>query len=90
MRILHDRLGRSERAAAESLGCLAVFDNADPKLAQLIRTATSGRGIDVILDTSAGAHLSDDLAALATGGRIGFLASFRPPGARNYRYPCGP
>jgi NADPH:quinone reductase-like Zn-dependent oxidoreductase len=64
-----------KRAAAESVGCRAVFDYADPKLAQLIRTATSGRGIDMILDTSAGAHLSDDLAALATGGRIAFLSA---------------
>ncbi len=63
-----------KRAAALGLGCRAVFDYADPDLADQIRAATAKRGVDCILDTSAGAHIAQDLAALAMGGRIAFLS----------------
>lgn len=64
-----------KRAAALALGCTAVFDYRDPELAKAIRAATSDRGIDAILDTSAGLHLDQDFAALAPGGRISFLSA---------------
>ena len=66
-----------KRAAALALGCSAAFDYTDPDLSRLIHAATAGRGVDLILDTSAGAHIAQDLAALAPGGRIAFLS----PGA---------
>jgi NADPH:quinone reductase len=73
-----------KREAARALGCSAVFDYAAPDLAKQILSATGGRGIDTILDTSAGAHLADDLAALAPGGRISHLSA---GGGRNLDLP---
>ncbi|MGX9943192.1 zinc-binding dehydrogenase [Bradyrhizobium denitrificans] len=68
--------GTSEkRDAARALGCKAVFDYAAPDLAAQILAATAERGVDTILDTSAGAHLANDLAALAPGGRISHLSA---------------
>ncbi|WP_316236863.1 NAD(P)H-quinone oxidoreductase [Bradyrhizobium sp. SZCCHNR1015] len=64
-----------KRALALGLGCSAVFDYADPDLAEQIRAATGTRGVDCILDTSAGAHIAQDLAALAMGGRIAQLSA---------------
>ncbi|WP_316165271.1 MULTISPECIES: NAD(P)H-quinone oxidoreductase [unclassified Bradyrhizobium] len=64
-----------KRAVARGLGARAVFDYADPDLAEQVRAATNGRGVDCILDTSAGAHIMQDLAALAAGGRIAFLSA---------------
>lgn len=64
-----------KRALALRLGCSAVFDYADPDLAEQIRAATGTRGVDCILDTSAGAHIAQDLAALAMGGRIAQLSA---------------
>lgn len=65
----------AKRDAALKLGCRAVFDYADFGLAEQIRMSTAGRGVDLILDTSAGAHLDQDIAALAPGGRIAFLSA---------------
>jgi NADPH:quinone reductase len=73
-----------KREAARALGCSAVFDYAAPDLAKQILSATGGRGIDTILDTSAGAHLADDLVALAPGGRISHLSA---GGGRNLDLP---
>ncbi len=64
-----------KRRAALSLGCTAAFDYAAPDLARQILAATADRGVDVILDTSAGAHLTDDLSVLAPGGRISHLSA---------------
>lgn len=64
-----------KRNAALALGCKAAFDYAAPDLARQILSVTDHRGIDVILDTSAGAHLMDDLAVLAPGGRISHLSA---------------
>jgi len=64
-----------KRAAALGLGCRAVLDYADPDLSERVRAATDGRGVDCVLDTSAGAHIAQDLAALAPGGRIAFLSA---------------
>src|SRR5262249_12349875 len=50
-------------------------DYADPGLAEKIRSATDGRGVDLILDMSAGAHITQDLVAIAPGGRISFLSA---------------
>jgi putative PIG3 family NAD(P)H quinone oxidoreductase len=64
-----------KREVARSLGCRAVFDYAAPDLSDQILAATDGRGVDTVLDTSAGAHLADDLEALAPGGRISHLSA---------------
>jgi len=65
----------AKRNAAVALGCRAAFDYSDPHLSDLVRSATAGRGVDMILDTSAGAHIIQDLASLAQGGRIAFLSA---------------
>ncbi|MBI1200962.1 MAG: zinc-binding dehydrogenase [Rhodopseudomonas sp.] len=64
-----------KRRAAADLGCAATFDYNDPDLAEKVKAATDGRGIDTLLDTSAGAHLEADLAMLAMGGRIAHLSA---------------
>lgn len=64
-----------KRIAAQELGARAAFNYRDPDLARQVRAATGDAGIDVILDMSAGAHLSADLDMLAHGGRITHLSS---------------
>jgi len=64
-----------KRELAIRLGYRAAFDYADRNLSDYVREATAGKGVDVILDTSGGAHLSGDLQSLARGGRISFLSA---------------
>ncbi len=64
-----------KRDAASRFGCTAAFDYNDPDLAKKIMTATGQRGVDAILDMSAGAHIDADLAMIATGGRISHLSA---------------
>ena len=65
----------SKRAAALGFGARAAFDYNDADLAAQVKAATGGRGVDVILDVSAGAHLAADLEMLAPDGRIGHLSA---------------
>ena len=62
-------------AAALGFGARAAFDYKDAGLAGQVKAATGGRGVDVILDVSAGAHLAADLEMLAPDGRIGHLSA---------------
>ena len=64
-----------KRAAALGFGARAAFDYKDADLARQVKAATGGRGVDVILDVSAGAHLAADLEMLAPDGRIGHLSA---------------
>lgn len=64
-----------KRDAALRFGCVAAFDYNDPELAQQVMAATNNRGIDSILDMSAGAHINSDLAMIAMGGRISHLSA---------------
>jgi len=65
----------AKRAAALGFGARAAFDYNDAGLAAQVKAATGGRGVDVILDVSAGAHLAADLEMLAPDGRIGHLSA---------------
>lgn len=65
----------AKRQAALDLGCTAVFDYADPDLGRKIYDATGNKGVDLLLDSSAGAHIIQDMKALAPGGRISFLSA---------------
>ena len=65
----------SKRAAALGFGARAAFDYKDAGLAAQVKAATNGRGVDVILDLSAGAHVAADLEMLAPDGRIGHLSA---------------
>lgn len=73
-----------KRAAALQLGAVAAVDYNASDLADRIRAATGGRGIDTLLDTSSGAHIADDLAVLAPGGRISHLS---PGGGKSLAVP---
>jgi len=64
-----------KRNAALGFGYDAVFDYNDPDLAGQVKRATGGRGVDTILDMSAGAHLEADLAMIASDGRIAHLSA---------------
>ena len=64
-----------KRNAALGFGCAAAFDYNDPDLPSRVRHATGGRGIDAILDMSAGAHIESDLAMIAQDGRIAHLSA---------------
>ena len=74
----------SKRMAALAFGARAAFDYNDPGLAQEVKAATNGHGVNVILDMSAGAHLAADLEMLAPDGRIGHLA---PGGGKDLAIP---
>ena len=62
-------------AAAMRFGARAAFNYHEAGLADQVKAATGGHGVDVILDVSAGAHLAADIAMLAVGGRIGHLSA---------------
>ncbi|MDO8877849.1 MAG: NAD(P)H-quinone oxidoreductase [Pseudolabrys sp.] len=64
-----------KRNAALGFGCVAAFDYNDPDLPSRVRRAAGGRGIDAILDMSAGAHIDSDLAMIAQDGRIAHLSA---------------
>lgn len=64
-----------KRKAALAFGYDAVFDYNAPDLPAQIRHATGGRGVDTILDMSAGAHVAADLAMIANDGRIAHLSA---------------
>lgn len=74
----------AKRDAAVRLGAVAALDYADPDLAAHVLAATGQRGVNAILDMSAGAHFQDDLAMLAADGRIAFLSA---GGARELSIP---
>lgn len=68
--------GTAEKlAAALQFGARAAFDYNHPQLAARVLEATGQRGVDTILDMSAGAHIKDDLAMLAADGRMAFLSA---------------
>jgi NADPH:quinone reductase len=64
----------AKRNAALELGATAAFDYADEALAKRIKSAVGEKGIDAILDMSAGAHIEQDMQILAPDGRISFLS----------------
>ncbi|MGM4886068.1 NAD(P)H-quinone oxidoreductase [Tardiphaga sp. 604_B6_N1_1] len=65
----------AKRQAAVAFGAAAAFDYNDVGMAHAVLEATGDRGVDCILDMSAGAHLQSDLRMLAPGGRISFLSA---------------
>jgi len=64
-----------KRDAALRFGCTAAFGYNDPDLAKHVMAATGNRGVDTILDMSAGAHVDADLAMIAFGGRVSHLSA---------------
>ncbi len=73
--------GSEEKCArCVKLGADAAFDYREGDFAQKVLEATSGRGVDVILDHIGGRYLDANLRSLATGGRqvtIGLMGGAR-------------
>lgn len=66
--------GGPERARrCLELGAEAVVDHRSEDFVDVVRDATGGRGVDVVLDVVGAAYLERNLAALATGGRLAVI-----------------
>jgi tumor protein p53-inducible protein 3 len=52
------------------LGAALAVDYRRESFAERVREATGGRGVQVVLDSIGAAYLADNLASLATGGRL--------------------
>ena len=62
-------------ALVRRMGAAHVFDHRDDGRADLIRAATDGRGVDVIIEMLASANLDRDLGLLAPRGRVVIVGS---------------
>jgi len=68
-------VGSTEKCAAcEELGAIAINYRTQDFVA-VLKQATAGRGVDVILDMVAGDYIPRELDALAEGGRLVFIAT---------------
>ena len=61
-------------AACEKLGATAI-NYRTQDFVEVVRRATDGRGVDVILDMVAGEYIPREIEALAEGGRLVFIAT---------------
>ncbi len=66
---------RAERCRA--LGAAVAMDHRAQDLADAVREATGGRGVDVVLDVLGAGGLAANLASLATGGRLVVIGTQR-------------
>ena len=72
--------GSDEKCAAcESLGADAAINYRSQDFVERVKTLTQGRGVDLILDMVMGEYMSRDLEALATDGRLVFIAVLGGP-----------
>lgn len=70
--------GSAEKCAAcRDLGADLAIDYRESDFVEEVRNATSGRGVDVILDIVGGDYIARDLEALAPDGRIVCIATPR-------------
>jgi NADPH:quinone reductase len=63
------------RKLARQQGAHEVFDHHAPNHFEQIMNATSGRGVDVIVELLANVNLGKDLAILGKGGRVAIIGS---------------
>ncbi|MDQ3503083.1 MAG: NAD(P)H-quinone oxidoreductase [Actinomycetota bacterium] len=64
-------VGSDEKASrAEELGAERAIRYRDEDFVEIVRTATGGRGADVVLDNMGAAYLARNVAALAGDGRL--------------------
>ncbi|MGH9147307.1 MAG: NADPH:quinone reductase [Vicinamibacterales bacterium] len=61
---------REQEAAARQAGAHVIVNRKDQNVAEAVRTATSGQGVDRIVDVDFGQNLQANIAALKTGGVI--------------------
>ena len=62
-------------AACVRLGAERAINYRDEDFVAVVKQATDGRGVDVILDMVAGDYIPRELDALADGGRLVFIAT---------------
>lgn len=68
--------GSAEKCAAcEKLGAEQAINYRERDFVEVVRQATAGRGVDVILDMVAGDYVPREIDALADGGRLVFIAT---------------
>jgi putative PIG3 family NAD(P)H quinone oxidoreductase len=74
--------GTSEKCAAcKALGAEQAINYRDTDFVEVAKQATSGRGVDVILDMVSGPYVQRNLRALATDGRLVIIAGLGGPKA---------
>jgi NADPH2:quinone reductase len=62
-------------AACEQLGAERAINYRSQDFVDVVKQATGGRGVDVILDMVAGDYIARELEILAEGGRLVFIAT---------------
>lgn len=68
----------SGRLLLRGNGAAEVFDHHEVGYLELLRTATNGRGVDLIVEMLANVNLGNDLTVLAPGGRVVVVGSRGP------------
>jgi len=66
--------GAEKRRVCEELGAERAIDHRREEYDAVVRAATGGRGVDVILDILGGPHLARHLDLLAPDGRLVLIA----------------
>ncbi len=75
LRVLGTAGNDKGRKLAREQGAHEVFDHCAPDQFEQIMNATSGRGVDVIVELLANVNLGKDLTILAKGGRVAIIGS---------------
>ncbi len=75
LRVLGTAGSDEGRKLAREQGAHEVFDHRAPDQFEQIMNATSGRGVDVIVELLANVNLGKDLTILAKGGRVAIIGS---------------
>ena len=70
---------RDKCHACEKLGATSGIDYKHEDFVKVIKDATSGRGVDVILDMVGGDYIQRNISALAVEGRLVYIAFLRGP-----------
>ncbi|HEX7970168.1 MAG TPA: NAD(P)H-quinone oxidoreductase [Stellaceae bacterium] len=72
---------RDKAHAAEKLGATRAIDYKHEDFVKIVKDATAGRGVDVVLDMVGGDYIQRNISALAVEGRIVYIAFLRGPQA---------
>ncbi|MEO3428831.1 NAD(P)H-quinone oxidoreductase [Pelagibius sp. CAU 1746] len=74
--------GSAEKVkACEDLGADRAINYREEDFVEVVKAATDGKGVDVILDMVGGSYIPRDIKAMATDGRLSFIAFLDGPKA---------